>query len=210
MFEQNLALRLAARARTRAVVDELTQEQLDFKPAPNKWSVGEAVHHLLLFDEFLQRDCQQLIDLARSGRRPVVRHNFVDFNGTLPGVPRSLLPWFEIPVTLAGMFVPRCARELVIRSRLVPARHPTFSDPTFGRPAAQVREELRTSVEQLESLLRANADLDFNRLRVTHPFLGDNSVVDLLRLFAAHEQRHQEQIAELLAAQRNTTAGAAS
>ena len=95
------------------------------------------------------------------------------------------------------MFVPSCVRDTLARSRLIRFQHPDVADPRRGRPADELRRELKASFESIEQLLLDNTDIDFHKLRVQHPLLGDNNVVQLLSFMAAHEQRHQGQIADL-------------
>ena len=61
-------------------------------------------------------------------------------------------------------------------------------------------------------MVEANRDLPFSRMTVEHPVLGRNDAPFLIRLTALHEQRHQEQIREIVLAvppSRLTMAGAA-
>jgi hypothetical protein len=63
----------------------------------------------------------------------------------------------------------------------------------------ELARDLKASLQQTETLLRANADLDLNELVLRHPLLGTYDVPGLLRFMAAHEQRHQSQINNIIA-----------
>jgi hypothetical protein len=104
----------------------------------------------------------------------------------------------DVPLTVVNAFVPRPVRESVISSRWIPARTAQAMAPERGRPAAELRDELLRCVQDLETLLASNGDLDFGALVIEHPLLGTNNVPELLRLFVLHEQRHQSQIEEIL------------
>ena len=43
-----------------------------------------------------------------------------------------------------------------------------------------------------------DAGLDYREMRLSHPLLGDNNVLQLLRMMRLHEERHQEQIRDIL------------
>ena len=54
------------RARTFALIEGLSQEQLDYVPAPGAWSVGEQVDHLILAEQVLRGDMAILIERAKA------------------------------------------------------------------------------------------------------------------------------------------------
>lgn len=194
---KNLDVLRAARLETLAMVAGLKQQNLDFRPDPRKWSIGEVLDHLLLFDRFLSQNIKQLINAERLGEPTVIRHSFTDVDVTPAFFPRLLLPLVEIPLSLSSMFVPSSVRDALVRSRLLRFQHPEVADPRPGRSSDELRQELQLSLETIEQLLFDNTDIDFRRLRVQYPLLGDNSVLQLLRFMAAHEQRHQGQIEDL-------------
>jgi hypothetical protein len=46
------------------------------------------------------------------------------------------------------------------------------------------------------AVFEENHDMDFSRLRVSHPLLGDNSVTELIEIMTIHERGHQQKIRE--------------
>jgi DinB superfamily len=185
----------ATRARTLAMVDSLTQEQFDFVPVPNRWSIGEVLDHMLLAESLNRDQVARLIQLKREGRRPELSLTFSDLNVSVAGIPRSLLSLFETPLTLMNMFVPDSLRNYLTRTRVVPFRNPDPATPQAGRPGTELRGDLTVSLQKTERLLQNNADLDYGEMFVQHPLLGRYNVPGLLRFMSAHEQRHQSQIA---------------
>jgi DinB superfamily len=183
----------SARGRTLALVAEFSQEDLDRRPSGG-WSVGEILDHLLRAEESNRNLIRTLIELARSGRQPYIRRNLTPTGLGPAFVPRSLLPYLSLPASLMTLFLPLSVRELMVRSRLFPARASEELQPRHGRPAGELRSHLAASVGETRSLLAANADLDYTRMIYQHPFLGANDVAAILRLTAAHEERHQDQI----------------
>ncbi|HEV2846765.1 MAG TPA: hypothetical protein VG477_18060, partial [Thermoanaerobaculia bacterium] len=84
------------------------------------------------------------------------------------------------------------------RNRLLPASASDELRPRQGRAVEELRAELDRSLSETGRLLAGNADLDFRRMVHQHPFLGANSVPEILLLTATHEERHQDQIREVL------------
>jgi len=195
----------ATRARTLAMVDGLTQEQLNFIPGPNRWSIGEVLDHILRAERLNRDQVAQLIQLKREGQKPELRLTFSDLNVSVAGLPRSLLPLFETPLTLMNMFVPDCLRNYLTRTRIVPFRNPDPATPHAGRMGADLCGDLIASLLETKKLFQNNLDLDYDEMFVQHPLLGRYDVPGLLRFMSAHEQRHQSQIAGIqsLAAKAN-------
>lgn len=192
--EAELARLERVRALTLALVDGLSQQEFDRQGSAGGWSVGEILDHLLRAEKVNRDQIRALIELARSGREPYIRRNLTPTGLGPAFVPRSLLPYLSLPASLMTLFLPLSVRELMVRSRLFPASASEEMQPRHGRPAGELRAQLAASVGETRALLDANASLDYRRMVYQHPFLGANSVPDILRLTAAHEERHQEQI----------------
>jgi hypothetical protein len=58
--------------------------------------------------------------------------------------------------------------------------------------------ELKASLNEVERLLETNRHLDYEKMLYQHPILGTNNVPQMIRLLALHEQRHHEQIQDIL------------
>jgi uncharacterized damage-inducible protein DinB len=188
----------STRAQTLALVRDLSQSQMDYAPVTGKWSVGEVLDHLVLAERFFRGEITQLIALKRAGRKPVLQRSFKDLNIAIGFLPKSLLPFLEIPFTLFNPLVPRVVKEFLLRSRLIPAQHPDVAAPRNGRVAQDLRADLASSLQETLAVFEANADLDFSELIHQHPLLGSNNVLELMRILVLHEQRHQEQVADVL------------
>jgi len=188
----------AARARTLELTRGLDQVQLDAAPPGGGWSVGEVLDHLLRAEAVNRGEIAGLVALARSGRRPYVRRSFAELDLAPAFIPKSWLPLLTVPFTLATLWVPSFAIEALVRNRLLPARAPRVLQPRKGRPAAELRAELESSLSETRALFAAHRDLDFRRLVLQHPVLGTHDAFQIVRLIAAHEERHQQQIRELV------------
>jgi hypothetical protein len=198
MFQPALQRFRQTRQQTLALVRELSQDELDRGPAPNSWSVGEVLDHLLLAEIFFRREIGELIERRKEGRSPLLWRGFKDLDISVGPIPKGLLPWLAVPLTLANLCVPAFVRDFLIRSRRIPGRHPTAATPRRGRRAADLRTELAASLAETEALFQAHPSIDFRALRYVHPLLGNNNVLDLLRIVTLHEERHQQRIAELV------------
>jgi len=197
MYRQNLELLRSARAGTLHLCSSITQAQSEFTPRL-KWSAGEVLHHLLLSDYLYQRNFARLIQLQKSGQRPVLRSSFADLNPSIAYIPKSLLPMLEIPFTVVNLFVPNLVRETMTQFRLLPAQNPDITTPKKRQRVSELRASLQSSHDEIAALFSANPELDYSVMRFQHPILGSNSVLQMLRIAAMHERRHQSQIQDLL------------
>ena len=198
MYQADLAFFRATRHRTLELVEGLSQAQTEFSPGPSRWSVAEVLDHLLLAEGLNRREIAQLIDLAKSGRRPYLNRTFADLNVSIAFIPKAMLPFLEVPFRLLNMLMPSCARELMTRYRLIPAQNPDVGTPRQGRLIDDLRQELRSSLQETEVLFEANPTLDYRAMIHQHPLTGVNNVLQLLRFVASHERRHQSQISDIL------------
>jgi hypothetical protein len=198
MVNTNLERFRSIRARTLAMVQGLSQEQIDYSSAPGTWSIGEVVDHLILSVNIIRMDIAELIELAKAGKQPLLYRSAAEFNITTFFIPKCMLPFLEIPFNFMGMFVPDSVREFFVRYRLIPARAADTATPRRGRSVAELYDGLRSSLEELEALFVANPNLDYDRMMHQHPLLGTQNVPHLLYIMGLHEERHQTQISDLL------------
>lgn len=196
MLKTELELLRASRAQTLSRIEALSQAQIDFSPAPDKWSAGEIVHHLILSEEIARRDVHELIQLTRSGQRPLLERSFADFDIAPAFVPKSLLALAPVETSfkLFMAVFPDCLRDLAVRSNLFKAQHAEEATPTRGLPKADLCDGLSTALRETEDLFAANADLPWDRMIRRHPLSGTTTVPRAVRLLALHEQRHHDQI----------------
>ena len=200
MFTRDLEMLRLSRAETLRLASGVTQEQSEFSPAPGKWSAGEVLDHLLLAENYYRSIFVQLIEMKKSGARPVISSSFADVNTSIAYIPRSVLPWLEIPFTVFNMFVPTAVREAMTQIRLLPAQNPDMATPRKGKPVGELRDALRASYEETAALFQSNPGLDYRGMRYRHPLLGDNNMLQVLRIVALHERRHHSQIRDILRA----------
>lgn len=188
------------RADTLALVADLDQAGSERAPAPGVWSPGEVLDHLRLFDVLIVDDIEALVDLWGRGERPFLSRGLSDLGVKLPGVPAAFMPFFELPLLVTNIFVPRPLRALILRSRQVPARAPERAVPQKGQSLEGLRRELAGLPDRLQAMLEANPGLDFRTLRYYSPISGFTDAGSFLDLLTNHERRHQGQLRDILAA----------
>ncbi len=184
----------ATRAQTLAALAPLSQAQLDFAPAPGRWSIGEVADHLLLAEGLNRGEVAALAELARAGRPAHLKRSFDDINVAPFYLPTPLLSWFEMPLSLVSRALPDGVRSVVTEFPLVPTRNPDRATPRRGRDARELRAELAGSIAETRMLIEGNSDLDFTRLISEHPLTGESNVPQILQFLSLHERRHQRQM----------------
>ena len=189
----------ATRERTLAMLDQLTQRQLDYAPAPDRWSVGEVLDHMLLAERINREQITTLIEMSQEGRKPELSLTFSDLNIAVSYIPRSVLPALELPLTLLNLFVPESLRNYLTRYALVSFKNPDAAAPRRGRLISQLRSDLTTSLKETEALFQRDPHFEYSEMVLRHPLLGSYNIPGLLRFMTAHEQRHQSQIKNIMA-----------
>jgi hypothetical protein len=157
-----------------AVVWTLSQTQADWKPAPERWSVGEVLHHLVLSNRSFARAVAKLVE---RGRRE-----------GLAAPPNARQSW------------PRL-RSIADVNASGPVRNPERVTPTHGLPIQQLRRELVESHQAVALQIPDLAGLDLGTLRFPHPLGFELNLYQWTDIMGAHERRHLHQIETLLAAQ---------
>ena len=196
-FEQ-LAAFAETRRRTMAWAASLRQDQMDWRPASGKWSVGEVLDHVLLAESAYREEIGRLVALKRAGQEAYRKNTFSDVNVRPAFLPEAVMPFLAAPLTVVNQVVPEALRDTITRIPVMPARNPTMAQPRRGRPADALRAELATGLQDTEQMLGGNADLVFDELVTEHPLMGRNTPRGVLRFLTYHEQRHQGQIGALI------------
>jgi DinB superfamily len=187
------------RERTIELVRDLTQEQADFSPAANSWSAGQITDHLLLSEKLYRTQCQNLIELAKTGEKTNIELTFQQVNTSVAFIPREVIPLFTLPLKMFNFFVPHAVRETMFRFPLIPALNPRVSDPAPSRPINELRSSLASSIDATEAIFRGDLPAKLKNMTLSHPILGTNNIVQVLGIMGAHEERHQTQIRAVLA-----------
>ena len=199
MVQADLQQLRAVRLCTLGMIQDLSQQQLDYVPEPGEWSVGEVMDHLILAEQVLRRDIAILIERTKAGQTPYLYRSFAEFNARPAFIPECTLPFLELPLNFLNMFTPAVVREYLIRNAPVRALAPDVTLPRPGRTRAELSEELRATLHETETLFAVNSSLDYDKMQHQHPLFGVQTVSQLLRTLWLHEQAHQDQLARVLA-----------
>ncbi len=190
----------STRERTRSLVLSLTEDEMADRPGPERWSCGEVLDHLLRTERLWRGEIEELVRLKRSGRQPFLSRLVSDFPRlVVRALPAPLLSLLQIPLTAFNTFVPTRIFLEFLRQRVVKARAPAAITPRRGRPAEELGRELESESAATIAVFEDNDDLRFDRMIYQHPLFGVVTAVDLLRVTTVHEQRHQDQLVEILA-----------
>ena len=120
MAQVNLDQLRTVRLWTFAMIQDLSQQQLDHVPVPGEWSIGEVLDHLILSEQVLRGDIEILIERTKAGQTPYLYRSFAEFNARPAFIPECALPWLEAPLNVVNMFMPSSVREYILRN--VPVR----------------------------------------------------------------------------------------
>ena len=148
----------------------LSQEQLNWKPGAERWSVAQCFDHLIT---------------TTSGYLPVI-------DNVLKGEKKSSI-WQKLP------FFPKLWATLLIKS-LDPAQTRKMKAPKKFQPAqsdlsGSIIHDFSAQQAQLIEKMKATANLDLERIVITSPAasLVNYSLMDAYRIIVVHERRHFQQ-----------------
>ena len=148
----------------------LSKEQLNWKPAPERWSVAQCFDHLLT---------------TNRGYLPII-------DSVLKGEKKSTV-WQKLP------FFPKLWGAMLIKS-LDPAQTRKMKAPKRFQPAqsdvsGSIIHDFVAQQTQLIEKMKATANLDLERIVITSPAasLVTYSVMDAYRIVVVHERRHFQQ-----------------
>jgi hypothetical protein len=194
VIEQTMAGFVAARAQTIAAVAPLNQVQLEFRPRPGSWSVGEVADHLVLAEALYRGEIERLVELVKKGERPYIRRSFKDVNVSPFFLPDQVLTLFQAPLGIMSRLIPQPVRAMVTEFPLLPTRNPDIATPRPGRAAEQIKKDLVDSLAQTRALIAGNAGMDFASMISEHPLTGVTNVAQIFGFLTLHERRHHAQM----------------
>jgi len=155
----------------------LDARQLNWRPDPARWSVGQCFEHMLTVNKLVFQAADDALD-SKS--------------------PRSI--WQRLPM------LPRVFGTMLVRSQS-PDGQRRFTAPSKGQPAssdidANVLQRFLDQHRQAAIRLRSLDERDAARAIMTSPFVNfiTYSVLDGWRLVVAHDRRHFEQARRVMQA----------
>ncbi len=159
----------AVRQQIYAAVAELSQAQMDFKPAPDAWSVSEILSHLNKVERGLPKLYSMMLQkLAEAGWQP-------ETEGSMLGS----LDHAQLDVASKKFQAP----ERVL--------------PQSGLSKAEILSALEQSRQAIVAAVAPAGDYDLSGVTWPHPALGDINFYQWILFVGKHEKRHLGQIQAL-------------
>ncbi|MDD5563005.1 MAG: DinB family protein [Thermoanaerobaculaceae bacterium] len=155
-----------------AAVTPLDQVEADWRPAPERWSAGEVLHHVVLANRTFAIVARKLI---QQGRRA----------GVTAG-PQTRRSWPRI----------RAIAEIGASG---PVKNPDRVTPAHGFPIAALCRDLIESHAAVMATIPALAGLDLGALRFPHPLGFELNLYQWVDIAGAHERRHLFQLRTITA-----------
>jgi hypothetical protein len=187
------------REKTLAILGPLTIAQAVWSPQDGKWTIAQIADHLLLTEEMYREQFQRLIRTAEEGGGSSIEISLSEVDVGFAAIPREVVPLLEVPMRMFNLFVPHALRETMIRYPIVASLNPRQSQPREGLALGKLRQDLARSLEETEEFFARPMPRNADELTINHPILGNNTIVQSLRILIAHEQRHQEQMERIQA-----------
>ncbi len=156
----------------------MTPEQFNWKPSPDSWSVGQCVHHLIVFNTSYFTSLDKSIERAR---RKYTESGLEPAHGAYKA-------------GMLGAFLIRMMHPGTLKVRTPQPFRPSQSDI----PLSALRD-FSTAQQHLSEILLRAADINLNRTRVASPAAGllRFRLGDILAILLLHERRHMEQIRKI-------------
>ena len=187
------------RGRTLEIAAGVSEEQASRRGRTGTWSVAEVLDHLVQTEVAFRKYLRQAVERARAGTKGTLRIGFREVDTQLRPLPRSWMPMLTPFLFVLHAVTPFGVRLAVMRKPgIVSAAAPKVAEPIGGRTLAQLREDLAAEMNETAALFAGDLPEGLPRVRARHPLYGSNSVAQVVRLMAAHEERHQHQLRRIL------------
>jgi hypothetical protein len=152
------------------VTHGITEDQFNWRPFDNRWSIAECLAHLSLQGSHLLPAIKEAVNKTRS---------------------RGLFSWGPFKVSWLGRLYIRSTEPPVRMRRRSPERHV----PPRGQSLNVVLPGLLDLHRRIDDLMTEANGLDLSKIKVTPPRvpLISLNLLEMLMYLAAHERRHIEQ-----------------
>jgi uncharacterized damage-inducible protein DinB len=146
-------------------VADLSQAQMDFKPAPDRWSISENLSHLNKVERGLPKLYPMLLQkLEEAGWKPETEGSMLN---SLDGTVLDGAQKFQAPERV---------------------------QPQSGLAKAEVLTALQQSRQAILAAVAPSPEYDLSGVTWPHPALGDINFYQWVLFIGKHEQRHLGQI----------------
>jgi hypothetical protein len=161
--------------------------------------VSEVLDHLIKTELVFRQYHEQALARARSGDRGTIRLGFREVDTRLRPLPKSWMHMLTPLLFGLHAVTPFSVRLAVMRKPgIVRAAAPKVAVPRQARPLHELRAELESQVRDTLALFDGDLPEVLPQVRVAHPLYGSNSVLQMVLMMSAHEERHQHQLGGIL------------
>jgi uncharacterized damage-inducible protein DinB len=156
-----------ARGRVLVLIDGISQADSERRTAPDEWSIGEIVHHLLL----------------------VEKRHFHSIPATITEGPGED---FDRQQVLAERLMP--LEDMADISKSGKGQAPEITRPTPGLVLKELAEDLRQVRRETKSQLLSHRSRDLENIWWEHPRFGPMTLYERIGLIGYHDLKHLAQI----------------
>ena len=154
----------------KAVISNLTDEQADFLPEGEKWTIANLVEHIAMVEEGITKISAKLLEQAQAAG--------VESNG-----------FAKLSENFTQKALEAQAQKFEAPDRVRPTGKQTITE------SLAKMEENNKRLEEIRPLFESVECSDF---KFPHPFMGELSAHEWLALIGGHKARHLKQLENLL------------
>ena len=194
-LQDSIARMEEKRERIGDAVRPLSQAQLDFRPSPDVWSIGQVAEHVALSERGLLAIVKSLME--DPGGRRVLEVSYEQLPLTIQGIPNDIARLsFELvrPFSFLTRFTPKSVVQFMLANPIVKAKAAPQSEPAHGKPRAELIAFLSEIRRSTLHFLDGVKDVDLSQFHWSHPILGYQDLYGILDLITSHDTRHILQI----------------
>ncbi len=180
-------------------ITPLSQDQFDFRPGRDEWSVGEAAHHIALTEEAFQGTLREL--LAKGGESGAMKSIGIDDLALGPTmIPQSILqsmlqfPGIRVPMSLSMTLMPGFIKSFILANPFMKIRTAPALEPKAGLPRQNLLDQLTSLRTATLALVEPLGNKDLSGYRWQHPLFGTRDIYATLEMLADHDRRHLIQV----------------
>jgi uncharacterized damage-inducible protein DinB len=163
------------REKLKTTINDLTEEQLEFRLDENTWTIREIVEHISIVEGNIATLCSRLLQKAAE--------NNLSNDGT---------------AHISAEFLAKAgAADRRVQKLQAPER--VFPSGKFS--VAESMAKMGENAEVLRSLQTGLETINTEQHKFPHPAFGEMSATEWLMLIGGHERRHLDQIEEILSRQ---------
>ena len=143
-------------------------------------------------------EIEELFRLDGEEEPTLVKRTCKDYDVAPVFIPKAAMPvleWgFDLFNKVSKSVLPFSMRQRLLRNRSIPIKNPAKWMPEEGREINELREELQSSMSNLEELLKRETKKPLEELILTHTVFGTYPVPELLGVLEVHETWHHQDI----------------